>query len=867
MNRKRQEPSRFFRLLFEKFCKEELFEELQGDLQEEFKMNSAKHGLSKARQLYRKEVLQMIRPSVLKSKKRSRNSFQPTIMFKNYSVVALRNILRNKLFSSINIVGLSISMAVGLIAITFVSEIYSYDDFHQKRDNIYRVVSDITRPARGTSNYATTPLIANERLTTDFPNVATLVPVDRGMRGNLIYNQESYAVKGISTSSAFFEIFTFPMIQGNAETALNNPYTAVITESTALKIFGKVDALGQFIEHSRYGKITITGVVKDPPHNSHLQFDIIGSIETLRAQKSRLLTRWSQSTASYLYVYIPESQSKENFLANLSELSAQENEKVNNFEIELQLEALNDIFPGDGRYNQFGTVMPQKNVNSIIILALIVLLSACFNYTNLSMARSLKRAKEVGVRKVIGASRTQLLAQFILEAIFISTFALLISVFLFRLIRPEFLALNFYIERTTTLLLSPKIYLFFFLFALLIGGVSGFLPALVMSKLKPVSVIKGVASIKASKGLDVRKVLTTIQFTLSMGFFVLVTLVYKQYKYALNFDLGFTTENVLNVDIKGEDIEVLRNTFSKIPEVVDLSSSAMIPSTGSYQSFTAKYDNPQDSVSINMIDISPGYIENMGHQLLAGSSFDALNIDHIILNDLAVKRFGINSPQEAIGETISFGRKTWTVIGVVATFHDRSIDKPLAPFAFTSGINNHYYLNLKLQSADMIGTMQRLSETWDDVSGNSDFEARFYSDYIEMTYSDISASVKTYGLLAIIAISISVLGLLGMAVYTTESKVKELAIRKVLGADLSSLLALLSKNFMVIFIISGIIAIPTAYMMFNRVIVPDMVYTIDVGFWELAGGALLIILIAFLTISSQTLKAAKTNPAHSLRND
>jgi len=857
-------PPKFWTNLFQWFCNDSFFEELQGDLEERFSINAKEKGLRRAKLIYTKEVIKMVRPSVV-GKVKSQN-LNNIAMFRNYSIVAFRSLIRNRLFSTINIIGLAISMAVGLIAITFVNEIYSYDSFHENGDRIYRVVSDVTR-TRGTDYFATTPLITENKLKNNFPGLETLIPVDRGLRGDLVSGDNRYTTMGIHTNANFFNAFTFPLIYGDEQTALENPYSIILTEKTAMRVFGRTDIVGETIQHSRYKEMTITGVAKDPPHNSHIQFDVIGSIATLKTTNSSLLTRWGQSTASYLYIMLPENQATENIQRNLDLLADQENAKVENLSLKLSLQPINDIFPGDGRFNQFGTVMPRENVNSIIILALIVILSACFNYTNLSMARTLKRAKEVGVRKVVGASKSQLILQFIIEAIFVSIFALIIASVLFTLIRPQFLSLNLYIERTVTLLLNTKTYLLFLVFAIITGAISGFLPAIVLSKLKPITVIKGISSIKTSQGIDFRKVLTALQFTLSMGFFILVTLTYKQYRYAINFDLGYDTESVLNVDVQGNDIELLKNQFARIPEVGGISSASMIASTGSYQSFSVKHDNPLDSVLINAINVSAGYIENMNHELISGVSFsENTPADKLVVNELTLKAFGIPS-QEAVGQVLSFARKKWEIIGVVKTFHDRSMDKPLAPFMFTSGLNQHYHINLKLETDDILGSMTKLSDAWSTVDKHHEFTARFYSENIERTYSDISASIKTYGLLAAIAISISILGLFGMAVYTTESKTKELAIRKVLGAKLSNLLLLLSKNFLLIFVISAAIAIPAAYTMFNKTVVPDEVYKINIGFWELSGGAIIIILIAFLTISSQTLKAARSNPANSLRDE
>ncbi len=860
-------PPDFFTRLFRWFCKEDIYDELQGDLDEEFLLNIEEFGPAKAKRLYRKEVFKMIRPSIIKNFNTQSLSNNHSAMFKNYTLVALRNLGRNKLFSSINIIGLAISMVVGLIAIAFVTEMYSYDDFHEQGERIYRVVNTRTSLNETPNEYATTSVLTGRRLASDFSGFEAIAPIYRGLYGNMTKGEVTITQEGIYTNSDFFKIFSFPLIAGNPATALNEPYSVVLTEETALKLFNRTDVVGEVIEYSNGDQLKVTGVAKNPPFHSHIRFDAIGSLETLITKNSGIVTSWGSMWSSYVYVLLPEGAKPENYQTSLDQLAEEENTKESSFRIDLDFEAISAIVPGDGKYNQMYTVMPRKNLESITILALIVILSACFNYTNLSIARSVKRGKEVGVRKVVGARKTHLFSQFIIEAFFVALLALGIALILFQVVRPGFLTLNPYMDRTTRLELTPIMYAYFFGFSLFIGLLAGFVPALMMSKLKPVSILKGLSTIKSSRRLDLRKVLIGLQFTLSMGFAVLVTLAAKQYKFALNYDLGFDTENILNVDVQGNDTELLRAAFLKIPEIKGISTSSMIPSTGSTNSDYALYNDPTDSVTAYTVDVDPEYLANMGHELLAGSNFrKGQTKDKIIINELMAERLKIGTPDEAIGEQLHYYNQNWTITGVVKNFHHGTVNNKVEPFAFTSGRQGHYNLNLKLASPDITATMNKLEDAWSEIDQLHDFSATFYDDQIERTYSDISASVKTFGLLAGIAICISILGLLGMAVYTTESRVKELTIRKVLGATVANLVLLLSKGFMPLFFISAAIAIPTAYLMFEKTIVQYAVYKIDVGVWELSGGALLVIGIAFLTIGSQAAKAAKMNPAKNLRD-
>ena len=508
-------------------------------------------------------------------------------------------------------------------------------------------------------------------------------------------------------------------------------------------------------------------------------------------------------------------------------------------------------------------------MSRIVILAAIVLFSACFNYTNLSLARSLKRAKEVGIRKVVGANKFQLFGQFIFESVLISLLALVIGYIFFLAIKPEFLAIDRYVSRTTSLELTPSISLMFIAMALIVGVLAGFLPALIMTKFKPSAILKGIHKMRVRRGFGVREIMTGLQFTFSMGFAILVMLSYKQYNFAMNFDLGFDTENIVNVELQGNDPDLLKAAFDKIPEVQSSSYSSFIASTGTTNSDYARLPGSADSITAYNMSVDPDYLETVGHVLLAGSNFiSAADEQQVIVNEEFVKRFQLGNPQEAVGTRVHFYEKNRTIVGVVRNFHYGTIRNNVNPFIFLVGkTNNPNYVNLKIKTSDMVRTMEKLDEAWASVDQKHEFKAEFYKDQIALAYSSLSSSMKTFGLLAIVAISISILGLLGMAVYTTESRIKELTIRKVLGASFSSMAMLLSRNFIRIFILASFVAIPLSYSLFKETILTNAKYTIEIGFWELGGGALLIIFIALVTISTQTFKAAKTNPATNLRNE
>lgn len=862
-------PPQFFDRLFRWFCKDKLYAELAGDLLEEYQWNLRELGARKARTRYRLEVLKMIRPSVVRHIKTSKTHFNHTAMFKNYTLVAFRNLVRNKLFSSINIIGLSISMAVGLLTIAFVGEVSRYDSFHENKDRIYRLNNYRVSSNGGIQPYASTSLMAGERIRNDLAGVEKVVSIANSLGGYLEVENDLHSIRGYHASREFLEVFTFPLLQGNPATALDEPYSLLLTKTAAERIFGRTDVLGEVVKRGE-DQYQITGVLEDIPNTSHLKFEAVASLTTYEMTEARkaLLNDWTYMWSSYAYLLLPEGHDVAQVQASLDRLAAEENEKGHRFKVNLGMEALKDIFPGDGKYNQIAVVMPKENINSMVILTLIVLFSACFNYANLSIARSLKRAKEIGVRKVVGALKRQIFIQFVAEAIMVSIFALIIAFVLFRLIKPEFIQLNFYIQRTIALDVTTSMYLAFFAFAVVIGFLAGTLPALLMMNFKPVTILKGVSNLKMTRGMSLRKVLIALQFTLSMAFAILVTLAYKQYRYALNFDLGYNTENILNIYLQGNDADLMRSAMEKIPEVQDISISSMIPSTGGLNSDVARILGSQDSIISYSLNVDERYIENMGHTLLAGKNFSSdQRSGNMIVNEQFVKAMGFESPQDILDQRVAYYGDTNRVIGVVRDFHYGTVYNELLPFAFSQSSSSFIYLNLKIASTDMVATMDKLSNAWSEVDSKQPFNASFFSESIEQMYNTLSSSIKTYGFLAIVAISISILGLLGMAVYTAEARIKELTIRKVLGASIYNLLSLLSRNFLLIFVIASAIAIPISFEFFKSKIAQDMEYITDIGFWELSSGVLIVIAISMLTIGSQAIKAARTNPAENLRNE
>ncbi|WP_420387922.1 ABC transporter permease [Roseivirga sp.] len=854
------------------FCKPSLLEDIEGDLMEDFNDHIESKGLKKARLLYLWGVIRFFRPFAIKQMSSSKFT---TTMFSNYFKTSLRSIARNKLFSFINVFGLAVSMSVCLLMISILTEIKSYDKFHDRAGDIYRITNsyqylDMEEP----SMYASTSIIAGKRLKEEVPGVEAVTLMRRNFSGDFDYNNEKYVLSGFWADQDFFNVFSFEVLYGNPSTALSEPQSLVITDETALKIFNELNVVGKTVM-KRDVPYQVTAVVKKPPFNSHLKFSIIGSMITFEEPRMQDNPNgwlsWQNMWMNFAYFKVKEDYSIENIQAGLDVISDDQNSREEHLTIQLQSQSILDIMTGPSMYNEPGVTMGSKTLWILGLLSFVVILSAGFNYTNLSIARSLRRAKEVGVRKVVGARKSQIFSQFTTEACIISIFSLVLSYFIFLIIKPLFLNLNGQMSGMLKLELTLDNALFFIAFALIVGLTAGFMPSWVLSRLRAIQVLKTNAETRLFSNVSVRKILIVIQFTLTLIFIISAHIAFNQFRYAMNFDKGFNGDKILNVRLAGNEPDLVKSLFESIPEVKQTALSAMILGTGERWGDNLKYKDPLDSTTLYYSSIDQNYLPMLKHEIIAGSNFQVSPFSgkesEIIVNEQTLKRFNIGSPQEAIGEQLKVGPDMLTIVGVVKDFHYDRIDQPIECFGFRQRLIDIQHINLKLETSDLLGTMDKLRAAWDDFDKVHPFNARFYSDYIEQAYSEYEVMFTIVSFLAIVSISIAVLGLLGMGVYTAETRLKEISIRKVLGASESSLVQLLVKGFMLLLLIAAIIAIPSTYYIFDQIVLADQVNRISIGLNELGLGVLFIFAIGLLTIGSQIWKAARSNPASTLRNE
>lgn len=865
----RKLPPRSFVRFFRWYSDPKLVDHIEGDLFEEYNQRLKTKGKATADFRFIADVLLLFRPGIIRPIGNSRNANNYD-MFKSYFTSSLRNIRRSKLFSAVNIVGLAASMSAGLLLITIVSEMMQYDQFHANKDNIYRVISRNEDINGNSFTLATTSVKASRIIKTDFTGVKDVTPVQHGLSGDYRAGDKTLPLKGYWTEPTFFNIFSFELIKGSQATALREPNSIVLSESAAQKFFGHTDVLGEQIvsANDTTQNYVVTGIMRDVPRFSHLQFEALGSFSTISSDQDQL--EWGNVWSTYSYALLDDGTSSEHFTDQLTRLSENENLLSKESKVYLKSQPLTKIALGEQLENQAGPVMPLNLIWFLGGLSLIVLISACSNYTNLSIARSLKRSREIGIRKIVGARAFQVLGQFVTEGIIISLASLVIAVGAFFFIRPAFISLTPNLWRLLTLELTFPIVGLFVLFAIVTGFIAGLLPGLFYIKVKALTIVKKVSSIKLGGRFALRKVLLVTQYGFSLIFITTVVILYGQYRHFITTDLGFATDNILNIQLQDVKPEILSKNLNDLASVAEISKSFMITSVG-YNYYTyVRYGSSQDSVQSWYNKVDDNYLSLFGFKFVAGENFskrtEASPETEVIVNEKLLQKLNVNV-EDAIGETLRIQDTDLRIVGVLADFHHNTLQGQIKPFIFRNVAGDFRFVNVKLTGNDLPATMLEIEDAWRKSGTSYPLNAQFYDDMIERAYNEYSSMIKVIGYMAALAVMIASLGLVGMVVYSTEARLAEVSIRKVFGARIRQLVFTLGKGFIVLLIVAGIIAIPATWFFFETVVLPDITYHAAIGVFELTIGYAVVLAISLVVIGLQTLKIAVANPVDTLRSE
>ena len=803
-------------------------------------------------------------------------------MLKNIVITSLRNFFRNKTFSLINLIGLSVSMSLSLLIITVIKEQYSFDNFHKDSDRVYRVNTRLLHSEWGTIDFASAPLPLGQVLKDDYSFSENVVRVNRQFYRYANYSNVNVPLKGLFVDPSFLEVFNFPFEKGDPATALTGSNSLVLTKQTAEKIFGTTDPIGQTISIKGYGDFTITGVLQDLVSKTHFEFEVLCSISTLPILEknnivSASLDNWSAYYDNYVYVKLKDGQNNMVVDQALAEISKKFcvglKSDGKDIAYDFYLQPLVKITPGRELSGEMVNGMPAFFLVFLSVLAGVVLLMSVFNFTNLTIAKSLSRAREIGVRKVVGAKRHQVFFQFIGEAVVFSLIALVFSYLLLQLLKVGFLQLSLNQSFSIGLNEDFSLYITFVLFAILVGALAGVLPATYLSGFQASRVLKDVQNLKVSSRLTFRKILMVLQFTLSVIFVMVVMIIYSQMDFMLNADYGIEQKSNINIDLQKVEFEKIANEIRTLPGVVRVGGVSNKLGTwdggsGNYQ--ISKNDKP---LSIHDFRVDDNYLGNLSLTFLAGRNFDPLEQvgreKDVILNETATIQLGFQNPNDAIGETL-YAQDTvmLRIIGIVKDFHFRPLNNKIGPLALRYSLSDLNYLSVQVHLPQKESTIEAIKATWKKFDPSHTLEFTMMEQEIDDAYQETGMQdiVVIMGYATFLIISLACLGILGMAMYSAQVRAKEVGIRKVMGATVTDVLLLLSKSYLILISVAILIGVPVSYIA-GEVFLEDFPYRIQITPLLFGISIALIGGLSLLIIWTQTVKVAITNPVKWLRHE
>lgn len=787
-------------------------------------------------------------------------------MFKSYLKLAARNFARYKYLSLINAFGLAMGMSVSLLLISFYLYVSSFDDFHHQKENIYRITT-VKENADNKEHFASAPSALLYKLSAE-PGIKQMTRLHATLSSEVITDKMDIPVYGYYADSNFFSVFDFEMVQGNPVNALSKPNSIVLTESVARKFEASGNVLGNVLEMKGLGQFEVTGVIKDQ-RRSHFLFEALVSFSSLPADISgdnSTPDQWTHFNDQYLYVLTNQEDDHEMVQRSLDRITKDVNKLTSGAKVDFILQALGDITPGPDLENSIG---PDSDNTLIIVFATIcvlILLPACFNYANLSIARALKRSKEIGLRKTMGGNKSQLFIQFIVETIATVLVSLVIAILIFLFIRPglENMMPGGWLDLSLT---WPMVVLFL-MFALVTGFLTGVFPAVYFSRLNPIQALKGTSHPKGFSRMPVRRLLIISQFALSFCFIVLLIVFSRQYQFNLNYDYGFETKDILDVELEQVNRAAFRTEFSRLESVNDLSMSSGILGLSFSNTFVHEA-NGIDSTKVFQLFCDSRYVNNMGLQLIAGQNFPDNHVAderYLIVNEEFLRIHRITHPLDALGKIFRVEGKELEVIGVLKNFHFAPLQVPIKSFFLRSDTSKYSYANLKISTHNLPTTLSSMEKTWSILSSRK-LEAHLFDDEMEELYYKFYRSLlKMIGFLGLIAIAITLLGLLGMIIYTIEPRTKEVGVRKVFGASEAKITYLLSKDFIVLMVWAIAFAIPITMLVINDFLSALQYYRVSLNAWDIVFSLVIFLAIGLGATASQIRKVMKTNPVETLRH-
>jgi putative ABC transport system permease protein len=808
-----------------------------------------------------------------KSLNSSPHSKQSSSLAGNFLKVALRNIVKSRPHSYINLIGLALGLASVIMISVYVFSELSYDKFHTDNQRIYRVLNHFVR-GEAEITYPQAPPALAPALTSNFPEVELATRVRYADRPLIQYGDATYYEDHVFyADSSFLKIFDFELVRGNRMRALNQPNSVVISESIAKKYFGDNDPINKIIMMDGVGPLQVTGIAKDVSHNSHFYFEMLISFQTYVVPDGYLADLQSWSWMGFLTyvkthegVNIPELETK-----IINHYKASE-ERFAQQQMSVLLQPLDDIYLGSsslGNPNNIFKVNSYTTIYSLMAVGFLIILIASFNYINLSIAMSMSRFKEIAMRKVLGSTKSKLILQFILESVLYTLLSLVFAIALVMVgqtFLPTSITSKLYLDTPSLLIYSLAL----LVFVILIGIVSGIFPALRLSSISSLELLKGTFKLKEGY---LRNFLIGFQFALSATLVAVSLIIGQQIEFFSNKSLGFQKEGIVSINIGSDQVlgktEALQNQLKTNSNIQSISQVSHIMGEGlSSSPLRLPLQDPEDAIQMNYLQTDYNFLPTMGLELVEGryfsEDFNRDSTESIILNETAVKTLGLTEP---LGKRVIFtGGTEREIIGVIKEFHFNSLHQAISPMAIIMPFTNLGQLAVRFQGNNMYNTLNNIESTWKESFPNVPFEFQFVDDYLESLYQKETFFASVIHFFTILATGIACLGLYSLAAISLAGKVKQISIRRVLGAPIQSIILLTGKSFLSLVVIATILSWPLVGYVMN-IWLSNFAYHIDISPWFFAITMGAILIITILTISYHLFKAVTINPAETLRDN
>ncbi|MCP4727311.1 MAG: FtsX-like permease family protein [bacterium] len=798
------------------------------------------------------------------------------VMIRNYLKITFRNIKRHKSYSFINVFGFAVGLACSILIMLWVQDELSYDKFHDKSENIYRIVWK-GNFAGMEAEVATSVFAVGPYLVDNYPEVLNYVRFRRIYRRPVTYEGRSFFEDRMFYSdNTVFEIFSQKLLKGDQKTALTAPFSVVMTEETAERYFGDEEPIGKIVEMNNGDSFTVTGVMENVPENSHFIFDMLFSFETLFSYNPRQRTLWLGDFNNYTYLLLQDGYDFKELDKNFPGIIEEKMPVLKMIEshLEFYLQPLEDIHLHssiDGEISANGSI---RYVYILSIVALLILLIASINYVNLSTARSARRAKEIGMRKVLGAERNRLIRQFLGESMFFSIIAFFAAILMVAFVSQNMSSIigrDFFVGRSDYIRL-----LFSFVgLTLFVGFLAGIYPAFFLSSFKPVKVISSGIPREVS-GSKFRSSLVTVQFVISITLIIGTMIMLKQMNYLKNMDAGFDKENIMVIQSSDNSIRQSYNTLKEklreINGVLSVGAGSHLPGWGGHRNaFKPEGFDEKDSQMMASVAIDPDFIPTLGMEIIQGRNFspnfpnDPQN--SVLINETAARKFGWDEPVGKKIYSLDGRNSSWTVIGMVKDYHIMPLTNSMEPVLIGNTYDSRLEAYcLKISTDNITGTIENIRTKWNELAPGIPFDYSFFEESFNRQFRDNDRLSNIITYFTGFAILIACLGLFGIAVYTAEQRTKEIGIRKVLGSTVFGIISQLNKEIVRIICIAIFISCPAAFYFMDKWL-EDFPYRIEITFDTFIIASILVFLIGILTVSFHSVKAALSNPVNSLRTE